>query len=568
MIWLNFVLAQVQLLLLVVGRAPCRSLLFKNLPCTCDRAKEDVKVQNIHLLTVVILALFLLTSQFPMKLLITLCCCFTLSMLSAQVSTEKRIEFESDEDIYSQGVIGLGEDGLIVRSRDDNKEDGGYNWHYRKYDNNLTQVNEEELFIDKSLFLDESYQEENKLYSFFKGRKGDYMLSVLDASTFAITNHAGAIPKKTYTREMVVLGDYAYLSAQTRKASNLFALNVKTGRNKIIPIEFSGYKAKNITINNIQAIPESKELIVFAKLIDNRKSSDIFIIRLDETGTKVSESVLTQSIGQNVVSISANYLSPGRYTFVGTYSTKSNTASEGLFYCKTMDDKIEFFNTYNFLDLQDFLSYLKEKKQQKIERKKKRKEKAGKELKINYRIASHNTIETEDGYLLLGEAYYPTYRQESYTTYTTINGVSTPSTTYRSVFNGYQYTHAILCKFDRAGELVWDRSFKMYPAAKPFYVKRFISLAETEDAALKMVFASGNRIVTKAVDNDGNILLDFETDNIDTGSEADKVKRSWSNLEYWYDDYFYAFGYQKIKNKKDDDVKRKRKVYFINKVRF
>jgi len=503
-----------------------------------------------------------------MKLFTTLCCCLVLTTLCAQVSTEKRIEFESDENIHSEGVIGLGPDGLVVRSKDDDKKDGGFTWHYRKYDNDLNQISEEELFVEKGFSLNESFQTEDRLYTFFKNRKGDYLLSELNAKTFSITNQTGAIPKKTSTNEMVVLGDYAYLSAQTRKTSNLFALNVRTGRNKIIPIEFGGYKAKNIEVTNIQGVPESRELIVFAKLIDNRKSSDLFIIRLDEKGNKISESVLTQNIGQNVVSISANYLSSGRYTFVGTYSTNSNSSSEGLFYCQTTNDKIDFFNTYNFLDLQDFLSYLKEKKQQKIERKKKRKEKAGKELKISYRIASHNTVETEDGYLLLGEAYYPTYRQEMYTTYNTVNGVSIPSTTYQSVFNGYQYTHAILCKFDRAGELVWDRSFKMYPAAKPFYVKRFISLAETDDAALKMVFASGNKIVTKAVDNEGNILLDFETDNIDTGSESDKVKWSWANLEYWYDDYFYAFGHQKIKNKKDDDVKRKRKVYFINKVLF
>jgi len=332
-----------------------------------------------------------------MKLFTTLCCCLVLTTLCAQVSTEKRIEFESDENIHSEGVIGLGPDGLVVRSKDDDKKDGGFTWHYRKYDNDLNQISEEELFVEKGFSLNESFQTEDRLYTFFKNRKGDYLLSELNAKTFSITNQTGAIPKKTSTNEMVVLGDYAYLSAQTRKTSNLFALNVRTGRNKIIPIEFGGYKAKNIEVTNIQGVPESRELIVFAKLIDNRKSSDLFIIRLDEKGNKISESVLTQNIGQNVVSISANYLSPGRYTFVGTYSTNSNSSSEGLFYCQTTNDKIDFFNTYNFLDLQDFLSYLKEKKQQKIERKKKRKEKAGKELKISYRIASHNTVETEDG---------------------------------------------------------------------------------------------------------------------------------------------------------------------------
>ncbi len=504
-----------------------------------------------------------------MKLFITsLLCLLALPLLLAQVSTEKRLEFESEERIYSDGVIGLGDDGLIIRSKEDDKEDGGYNRHYRKYDNDLNKVQEEVLFLEKEFSLDESFQTESKIYSFFKGRKGNYLLSSLDTKDLSITNLEGVLPPKTYTEEMVALGDYVYLSAVTRKEPFLFALNVKTGRNKLVPIEFSGYKAKNISITNIQIIPEAEQLIVFAELTNNRKSNDIFVIIFDSTGKKVSEKILTKNISQNIISISANYLAPNCYSFVGTYSTENNYSSEGLFYCQMSNGKIDFFNTTNFLDLQDFLSYLKEKKQKRIERKKKRKAKAGKEMKINYQIASHNTIETEDGYLLLGEAYYAVTNLKAETNYSIVNGVNTPVTSFRSVFEGYAYTHAILCKFNRAGELAWDRSFKMYPARRPFYVKRFISLAETDDAAIKMVFASGNKIVTKAVSQDGDILLDFESEDIETGNEEDEVKRSWSNLEYWYGDYFYAFGFQTIKNEDDDDVKQKRKVYFINKVRF
>lgn len=491
-----------------------------------------------------------------MKLLATLWCFLAFSNLWAQVSTEKRIEINAAQ-LYSYDVFGLGEEGLVVESM--GFEKGRYKFYYQKYDSNLVMLEKKDQLIDKGLPFSQNYHTENKVYSLFHRQKGDYTLLELDAKTFTLNSHKGVIPKNSYIYDMVVSGDFAYLSARIQQKPFLIVINVRNGQNQVVPIEFTGYKPKNITIANVQAIPETSELIVFAKLIDSRKSSETFIIRFNEKGEKASEGVLAKKADQNVVSISANYLSPGRYTFVGTYSTKSTTASEGLFYCQTTDDRVDVFSTINFLDLQDFHSHLKTLKKWGFLFKQNRKAKTGKELKVSYQIASHNVMETEEGYLFLGEAYYPVYAEDSYS--------SSGQIVYRQKLIGYQYTHAILCKFDREGELIWDRSFTMAPLTNPVKIKRFISLVESEDAVLKMIFTSGEKIITKAVDKDGNTVLDSESDEIFTGNESDRIKTSTSNLEYWYDNYYYAFGFQKIKNS-NDDMKRKRKVYFINKVRF
>ena len=96
------------------------------------------------------------------------------------------------------------------------------------------------------------------------------------------------------------------------------------------------------------------------------------------------------------------------------------------------------------MSLNKFLEYLPARKQAKVERKQKRKEKKGKEMNINYLIASHDIIKKGDKYIMLGEAYYPTYRTE---TRTDANG----NVTYRTVFDGYQYTHAVVAGFDKDG---------------------------------------------------------------------------------------------------------------------
>jgi len=168
----------------------------------------------------------------------------------------------------------------------------------------------------------------------------------------------------------------------------------------------------------------------------------------------------------------------------------------------------------------------------------------------------------DEGYLFIGEAYYPTYRTETYTTYS--NGVAVTQT--RQVFDGYQYTHAVVTRYNKYGEMVWDQIFEMYPSYKPFFVKRFISIAEGDQDALNLVFASRSRIVSKSFSYEGEVISDRTSDPIETGLDGDKTKWSNSNVDYWYDDYFIAYGRQKIKNK--EKGQRKRFVYFVNKIKF
>src|SRR5690606_24529791 len=168
----------------------------------------------------------------------------------------------------------------------------------------------------------------------------------------------------------------------------------------------------------------------------------------------------------------------------------------------------------------------------------------------------------DDGYLFLGEAYYPTYRTETYTTY--VNGQPVQST--RQVFDGYQYTHAVLAKFSKEGDIIWDQIFEMNPSYKPMAVTRFIRIAKGSQDALNLVFANRNTIVSKSFSFDGEVIYDKTSEPIETNIEGDQTKRSFSRINYWYDDYFLAYGSQVIKNKEEE--KKKRTVYFISKIKF
>ena len=125
------------------------------------------------------------------------------------------------------------------------------------------------------------------------------------------------------------------------------------------------------------------------------------------------------------------------------------------------------------------------------------KAKKGEELTHNYLIKCHNIIKKGDNYILAGEAFYPTYRSEQRSFY--LRGQI--STSWVQVFDGYQYTHAVIIGFDKEGKLIWDNTFKMFPYSKPLYVKKFISISEANNEEISMLFSSGSTIHMKTIDN-------------------------------------------------------------------
>ena len=488
-----------------------------------------------------------------------------------QVSFEKRIEFELKDGYDSERIMEFGKDGFIMCSRNKTQKEGQTEWKYELYDTDLLLKATRSVLINQKYFVrneeDFSFSNTENNFTLYRNNKGKYSLVVVNASTLKISKVDGVLPKKIRAYKMVALGNFVFINAAMKKEAMLISINWKTGQQKVIPIIIETHP-KRFSITNMQVLKKSKELLVFVKTIEKKKVSNLYVLRFNGGGKKEESFNFSKNFDQKIVTISGSKTGDNEYVFTGTYSTKSASYSEGLFFSKVYDGKIDFIKFYNFLNLKNFLSYLPKKKQKKIENKKKRKDKKGKEMKISYNIADHDVVKVKDGYLFLGECYYPTYYTEYYTTTSTVNGVTTTTTHTRQVFDGYQYTHAILSEFNEQGELVWDQIFELWPSYKPFSVKRFISFTETSDNAINLVFASWNKIYSKSFDYDGRIISDEESEEIKTGYSGDKAKRSFSNLDYWYDNYFLAYGNQTIKNTETKKVKRKRKVYFVSKIKF
>ncbi|MFT5821200.1 MAG: hypothetical protein ACI8ZM_002449 [Crocinitomix sp.] len=480
-----------------------------------------------------------------------------------QVTYEERLEIELRNGYGNERITQFDELGFILNSKKEDITEGQREWKFDMYDTELKLNKSATLLIDRKYAIDEIAVIDNRLHTLYKTKKGEYILHSIQAGSLTETKIEGELPKSTTIKDMVIMGDFAYFYARQKKLRFLYVINWRTGDVQKGVVDIPDYSTISLKLIRFQVLEANNEVLLFIRASKNKKESEVYVLRYDGNGERKGKFKLTENVENNFSSISASPLGENHYVFTGTYSSKRSSLSEGLFFCEAEDDKMSYVEYYNFTDLENFLKYLPERKQEKIEKKKQRKEDAGKELKINYLIAEHPIIQLNDGYLFLGEAYYPTYRTEFYTTY--VNG--SPVTKTKQVFDGFQYTHAVLAKFNKFGEMVWDEIFEMWPSYKPFRVKRFISIADGKQDALNVVFASRGQITSKSFDFDGNVLSDETSELIETNVEGDQTKRSFSNITYWYDKYFLAYGSQTIKNKQEGS-KRKRKVYFLSKIRF
>jgi hypothetical protein len=492
---------------------------------------------------------------------------FVLNAMTQTVKSEKRIEIELKDGYSGERVFEFDSLGMLLLSTQDIKEGENMVYRFQKYNTDLVEISEVNYSINQAFRFDKSFQEGNDLHIFFKSRKGDYRILTYNFLSQKFHETSGVLPNKTGVVSTLYMNEMAYFLLKNRKNMyQVLTIDLNSEKESFSPIVIEGIKPRNMSVTSFETMPESKNILASTRVKLSRKMSEMNLIRLNEKGEIAQRTELKAENGNTIKDAQSFDLGNNNFFISGTYAAKGKVGSNGIYITRIENGIVQPVYYHNFTDLKSFFTYTRKQDQSFFKKVKEGKAKRGKELNISYLIASHRPIRVNDDFLYIGEAFYPTYRTEQKTVTTMVNGKYVTKTTYEQVFDGFQYTHAIVAKFDRDGKLLWDESFPMV-VQKPFYVKRFIQIDENESEKLKLVFATDNSITTKILDFDGNVIVDKTSGQIETNLEEDKTKFSYVDIEHWFGDYFLAYGEQKIVNKENKDVKKVRKVYFFNKVK-
>ena len=291
----------------------------------------------------------------------------------------------------------------------------------------------------------------------------------------------------------------------------------------------------------------SVDIIVSAKNLEKRKS--LWIRNYDAEGNLVKTTILEPEEKKNLIFARSLKMPNGDQVISGVYGRYSEY-SRGIFIASVNVLGEYSIKYYQFADLEHFFNYMKARREKRVKEKIERRRVKGKKIKFNYRVLVQELLPIGDQYILLGEAFYPHY------TY--------PGNV--QVFDGYQYTHAVVIGFDQNRKLIWDNSFEINDV-KTYTLEKFVKIAVEKDRII-LLYLYENTIRSKIISG-SEVLEGKSVDEMKLKFEGDEVKEretESSKLDHWYGSNFIAYGVQRVNNKKNPQVASTRKVFFINKI--
>jgi hypothetical protein len=484
-------------------------------------------------------------------------------------TTEKRVEIDLKDGRYNEQVYTMGKYGVVLKSfsKDDGLKTNIY-LHHDVYNTDLELYETDPLAYDPYLPIMSTYETEDHIFHLAYRRKKRpitvYEFDVKNKTSKRLDIEYSGNEKFRGIEYFQVLGQKAAAIGFSKSGVHFLSFDLEAQTVTSTPIYIEDFKPGRIIATNMQYLEDAKKYYVSLRVYKTSKLTYAYLLDVDTDGFFNTPMKIDESAGRFIKSITVGAVGESDVVIAGTYGNASFGPNNGIYFGASSEGEITDITSYNFLEIPNYLDYLPERDQNRLENKIERKASKGKELETSEYLVMHNLIPVDNDFLLITEAYYPTYRTEYRTT--TVKGKTT--TTPVQVFDGYQYTHAMIAKFNKEGEMLWSQVFKMYLWYKPFVARTFIRIAAQEQNSIQLVYADGKNIYSKSFSFDGEILYDKTSNPINTDNENDKVKQSYSNISYWYDKYFLSYGVQSIKNKVDDDVKRKRTVLFLNKVSF
>ncbi|MDP2188005.1 MAG: hypothetical protein Q8J69_04895 [Sphingobacteriaceae bacterium] len=476
----------------------------------------------------------------------------------AQITQEGRMELESKE-----GGIGstaaLGERGVLVFGNSEKASDGI--WEVTRYDTKFEMVSKSAVKHNKrTSFLTHLFTNDGKevLFVFANASLVEVVRYNIESSnTTEFQSKLRFKPINAY-----LLNNTLFLEGVVKSKPVVMQLNLLTGNSKMVMVPGPG---KNTIIKDI-AIDHEQQIVAISVRYGSKKDMRKWKFEIgmfDENGSRISDPIIIENDPDRyTLDADITWLGKDEYLLSGNYSSDTRPLSNGIFMAAFKNGRQQFIRYHNFADMNNFFQYLSAKNKSKVEKKVAKKKEKGKDNAIQVHMTTHKISEFAGQYVILGEAYFPTYRTVVTTTY--VNG--SPQTTTYQVFDGYQYTHATILGLDKQGNKLWDHCFEIDIPKKPFYVRQNIRGLMTEKE-IRLFYPSGANLKSMIIAKD-NSLIEKNLGKLQTQRVGDKIKREdLPDVKYWYGDYFLLSGSQQIKNTQDKSKGKNRNVYYLAKIK-
>ncbi|MGA0559912.1 hypothetical protein ACO2Q8_24840 [Larkinella sp. VNQ87] len=488
----------------------------------------------------------------------------------AQFEPAARLELpisQNAEELFD--VTTLGSRGVLLNIRQgDYYSSAPTKFSFKRYDTDLKQRWATEYKIEPFYEPVRSCRTEHYLYWLLK-ENADEKIAVmrLNLEDGSIESFKGDLVTPMDIFHFRVLDNIAYLGGYYRSRPVVMSFSFFDLTTKVLP----GLYTNHIQLNNIE-IDEPRRLVHVMTDATHQRNCE-FTVRTYSYEGKLLRTVNLDGNTHSLISGKLLPLNDEESLLVGNYSNDCTPYSQGVYISRirnsaaTPGDAIQGNNMavtpteetryIDFSELQNFFNYMKPKRQQKMLARLARRKDQGKDTKFRYRLLVHDLIPTDEGLMMLAEVYYPQYRGSAYPYLGSVRS-------YDRYQEGYRYTHAFLCGFDKKGRLLWDNSLPIQDLTS-YDLHQMVQVLQDGNTTI-LAYPHEGEIHSEVLEN-GKVVREREKYSLKKLAENEKVVFSENDqLEAWYDGHFLACGIQKISTERSSAPPRE--VFYINKITF
>jgi len=496
--------------------------------------------------------------------------------VQGQIEQPSRFEIEGDATNSYWNVVSAHEFGVVLFRENGKSEEGERLWEVKMLDTSLKQIWDKDYSTDKRFNFKGYDYSNNQLFLLFQ--EGSFssdkyfvfriFLSNGDFRTFEIDH---GIPLDL--EEFMAVGESVIFGGYANRLPTVLLYNFSEERLEVIP----GLYQRDSYLLDLTVDEVNNSFSVVTRQNQPSNKNTISHKTFDNKGEIITDRKFEMDEGINILSAATTIFDWGEQVVTGTFGDKNSDYARGVFFIRFQNEGDPILKTYNFSELSNYFNYLNPSRKEKIDKKIREKENQGKKLNVRSRIILHELIPEGDEYIMLGEVYEVDYSNQTSLSYGTPYWMNSFNSGYRGYritfpelenFNkpaSYEYKQAIIVGFTREGDLKWDNSLVLNHFYTPYLYQ--VVHVNTINNQIALIYKEGNKLKSEVVKHDQQpakseeeIKLSYEGDVL--VNERDEL----NGLSYWYEDNFYTWGYQKIKNKTNKEVSKRRNVFYINKL--
>lgn len=495
------------------------------------------------------------------------------------------IEVKSANDQFH--VVPLKENGVVIFYELSAKSQGARTekWRFTKYDTTFTEEWNVDYPLLNNLDYTSYYIDKENIYVLFT-RSKEFQIVKIEQETGELFITNGRLPKEDVDiKHFKILNDYAFFGGQIappdaslfyrscigfacfpllfipnfipEKSAYVGNTNLQSKLTKRVDLELKG-KSEVVNFKT----DTSNALLNSIIKTGRNGHTQILVQELKPNGVKTKKYILNTFTPQYYLLDGKMAINPtGDKIIIGTYAREGSYGAQGLYLTKIVTEKQEFVQYQSFTNFNNFFNYLPEKDKEKLTKKITKVKSKGKDYELSYQMLVHEPIVVDsNNYIVVAEAYYPQYHTEFRTTWY----YGRPIETVVEIFDGWRYTHAIIAGLDGKGNLLWDNSITIQDILT-FNLTEKVKILYNKDQYIA-AYSQRGRIEYKPLSTDTSVSKKVTT-MVETDSDYEKVKEQYkSDIEYWYGNYFIAYGAQKVKNLDSDYIRKGNTVIYFNKL--